>query len=207
MRNLLLKTLFFAQVAIQSTVYAQEWNGPFGVEMGLTEEQLRKKIPELKKVTDFSFVFTTAPKHFPGTSFYIALISKKSGLCSISAHSTVKSSVFGDAVREKFSFIQSSLTDKYGPPTRSFDFLRNGSLWTDPEDWMIGLIKKERILASFWTKPEDPSGKTSLPPTLSGIALEATAERISAADITIGYEFANFATCSEELKKSRTDVL
>ena len=207
MRIFIFKSLFVSQFLIHTAAVAQEWDGPFGVQMGLTEEQLRTKIPDLTRVTDFSFVFRAAPKQYPGANYYVAQISTKSGLCSISAHSLVKSSAFGDAVRNKFESIYNHLAGKYGPPTSTFDFIPSESLWTNPEHWMMGLSRGDRILASFWSKPESSGAETKLPVTLNAISVEATSERVDAADVAISYEFANFDACVEDVEKLRADIL
>ncbi len=57
---------------------------------------------------------------------------------------------------------------KYGKRTK-YDYLRSGSIWDEPKDWMMSLRQEERTLALFWSIDNG----SVLAEHVSGISLQA----------------------------------
>lgn len=128
-------------------------------------------------------------------SSYGAMFSEKTGLCRVyGVTDAIKTNGFGSAVTEKVSDIQAQLTAKYGEG-RKFDYVRAGSLWDEPQDWMMGLVKQDRSLAVFWGTEDKPVSAT-----IESIKLDATAENSSEAEIRLSYDFENMDDCVAEIK-------
>lgn len=207
MRLSLIKLLLLSQVMLLSSASAQQWDGPFGLQMGLSVSQLQDAIPDLQKIDDHFYSFRLAPKHYPGTDVYLATFSAVAGLCRVRAISFVDSSGFGSNVKTKFSNIEEAITNKYGPPTNVFNYVSPASLWSKPEDWMMSLLKEDRSLMSFWVKSEDKKNQLKLPESLSSISVETKGRSPEVADVILDYEFSNISFCVEESDQRIFDAL
>ena len=139
----------------------------------------------------------------PDFEFYSVVVTPEHGLCKLTlAGNDVATSTFGTELKNKFEDLLSALNGKYGPPSNSFDFLRAGSIWNEPRDWMMGLLRKERTLASFWG-----GRNTTLPDFLQSISITASALSTTKAFIRISYEFDNIDACMQTLKTKRNSKL
>jgi hypothetical protein len=113
------------------------------------------------------------------------IISPDKGLLKIAAFCDVPTSRYGDQVKSKFENLKAAVSSAYGDPQRNFDFLRSGSLWTEPEDWTMGLVKGERNLLSAWHPKDKPNG-------IALIMLDTKAEATNSAEVVLSYEFEGF---------------
>jgi len=177
-------------------------NGPFGFERGMTKEQIIALVGSDKVDNELSrddvIVLTTAPKPHPAFKEYYLFISPELGLLKLGATGVdINTNVFGNQVHSKFVEIQVALSAFYGkPPIVSFDRLRSGSNWRDPQDWMMGLLKEERVLTALWmsrtTHPKDFNGievGSELPNDINVIELEAVALSTTKGYLRVIYEF------------------
>jgi hypothetical protein len=140
------------------------------------------------------------PKPHEAFESYLLLIDEQLGLCKITAiGKNVSTSVYGDELKSAFGTLEEQLTVIYG---RNKKF-RSDSIWNEGNDWMMALLKKERILATFWNEEH----KSSLKDNIKGIALEAKALRPNIGFISLSYEFENINRCSENSKARKSDVL
>src|SRR5690606_15796845 len=117
-------------------------DGPFGLAKGLTLDDIQAMTGASLSVVDADqnlYSSTMAPKSNSAFERYVMVISPVVGLCQIRAIGkdiTVNS--FGSQLRSEYAGLQSSLTNIYGPP-ETLDTLIPGSIWKDPDDWMMGL--------------------------------------------------------------------
>jgi len=127
--------------------------GPFGLSAGMTKAQLNKII-KLKPSGKHTCKVSSVPKSNSAFESYILLITPKAGLCKIMAiGKTVTTSVHGTELIQVHDILSETLTKKYGSGTR-YDFLKSGSIWHEPQEWMMGLKLKERVLATSWPESE-----------------------------------------------------
>ncbi len=89
----------------------------------------------------------------------------------------------------------------YGP-SKVFDFLKYGSIWKEPNDWMMGLKQKERTLVAFW---DDETG-ADMSSTVANIMLEANATSSSSGYLSLSYEFDNAQVAFDEREASESSV-
>jgi hypothetical protein len=128
--------------------------GPFGFEPGMTREQVIRLVGQDNVVQEDShgdvLILRTAPIPHPAFERYLVIISPKNGLLKIQAIGVdISTNRFGRDIRSKFAEIRNALIGIYGSP-EDFDFLLDGSIWTDPQHWTMGLLKNERTLAADW---------------------------------------------------------
>lgn len=175
--------------------------GPFGLDMGTPLVELNKQM-KLKLVSTGGYSTPSVPKGHPYFDDYRLVVAPDQGLCKIIAYSIVIStSVYGTELVDKFSDLESALTTKYGKPEK-LDYLKSGSIWKEPRDWMIGLLKKERTLTSYW-----PHKGRELPESIQSIKLDAMAISTEGAMIALIYQFKNFKQCSDRIKSQRDSAL
>jgi hypothetical protein len=177
--------------------------GPFGFEYGMTNEHVISLVGEA--AVDPSshgdiLHLTTAPRPHPHFESYTLKIPPEVGLLDILAFGRVVSTTrYGDELKDAFIDIRNAISVTYGKP-RTYDFLRAGSIWEEPEDWMDGLLKKERTLNSFWSE-----GLT-LPNHIHVITLEAVALTTEGGMLILGYEFDGFQEYMEAQKAEDNQV-
>jgi hypothetical protein len=165
--------------------------GPFGFEMGMTRAQLKARGLTLRPMEQ-PLVFRTdrAPKSHPAFEGYLLRIDPKLGLTAVTAiGKDLKTGPTGAAVRKQFRLLQATLAARYGPP-RTYDGLQGDSRFTEPEEWMAGLVADERALAAFWGLDPDPDDPP-LADHIVRISLVAGADRAEAGFLKLTYEFEN----------------
>jgi hypothetical protein len=190
----MIRTLGTLTVALASAFAAHA--GPFGLEMGTSVADLKKQMPAISTAGSNKFITSTVPKGHEAFETYGLLATPEHGLCKIMAIGrTVVTSVYGTQLKEKFNDVSDALESKYGKPDSDgkHDFLNRGSIWNEPQDWMMALRKKERTLFRYW------SGK-NLPDNLSTVSIEATAQSTEKGYVIVYYEFSNFAACRQTTK-------
>ncbi len=194
-----MKNSMIAAVLLIATIEAKA--GPFGLDMGTPLAELNKQMT-LKLEKSGFYSTPSVPKAHPDFDDYRLIVTPVHGLCKIVAFSkSISTSIYGTELVSKFSELESALTTKYGNSKR-YDFLRQGSIWNEPRDWMMGLRKKERTLASFWT-----SENRELPDNVHTIKLEAFAIGTDKAMLNLGYEFKNSNSCIDWIKSQKDSAL
>lgn len=186
------------------------WEGPLGVKMGITLDELRNAIELKDGSSRYVWESSTSPSPHDSFETYLYTITEETGLCKFAAvGKTIRTSVFGSDLKREFTAMQTALTERYGKPYTKYDSLRRGSIWNESNDWMMALLKKERLLASFWVaEPDDKSSpKADLPNDIDMIVLEAEAEGTDSGHVVISYAFKNESTCVDLIKKSRNKSL
>ena len=181
----------------------QAYDGPFGLKMGLSRGQIEVMVGQLTKSEEGIYWAEKLPKPHSGFRQYILVIGDKEGLCKIiGMGKTIETGSFGTDLQNRFDSLEKQLKDAYGKNAR-FDFVREGSLWNRPEDWMMGLLKTERTLTSAWNASKGSVMKEGI----SGITLEATAHSADTGSVDLTYQFSNFEECIESIKAKEKSAL
>lgn len=168
-------------------------DGPFGLAMGMTKEMFNGRLTQAKTGL---YILDKPPIPHDQFESYVVKIGEKSGLCWIKGiGKSIASNGYGLQLKGAFDEFETKLDKRYGVHERT-DFLMPASIWKDPEDWMMGLVKADRFLMSAWK-----GGKTSLPNDLSAIALIAQAESSSSGYLALEYSFSNKEACDTEIKQ------
>lgn len=120
-----------------------ERKGPFGLWMGMKPEEFPG---ELKEVAPHKYSTSAPPKVHSAFERYVLEMPPKTGLSWIKAIGRdVQTNVFGTTLSGAFADMLQRLTAVYGRGEVN-DFLMPGSIWGDPQDWMVGLLKRDRHL-------------------------------------------------------------
>lgn len=173
----------------------------FGFKAGMTKEQIVAILGDkaLTKVKDDTYTFSTAPTPHSDFEDYLCFISPEKGLLKVVALSKdIETNSFGETLKDKFDQIRTGVSKAYGEG-KSFDFLQSGSIWNDPQDWMMGLLKKERNLMTYWKLNASQDHITF-------VALEAVALSQDKGYISLGYEFEGWEQYVDKKKEKQDKV-
>ena len=180
--------------------------GPFGLEAGLTKKNIEDMIgAELKPFPDSVNLYTSdkLPKQNANFGMYGLLISPKSGLCEIRAVGRdIATDSHGLALKSKFEDLNGSLSSLYGKG-KTTDVLLAGSIWKEPQDWMMGLAKNERFLSTTWRGTKE----TPLKNNIGSISIEAKANNSEQGYLYIQYLFTNHDVCKAEIEAAKKSSL
>ncbi|MFT3916139.1 MAG: hypothetical protein QM704_19275 [Anaeromyxobacteraceae bacterium] len=188
-------------VALSLLIAGPAFAGPFGFQPGLTRAQVEAKVGKIEE-TDNPRVYRTkkAPTPLRGMEGYALLISKQYGLCKVMGIGRdVETSVYGTELESAYGELKQALIKKYGAPSTSAEYLKSGSIWREPKDFMMGLKLQERQLWTAWTVLTDPE--------VDAISLEAKAIDANTGYLNLSYEFTNFTECVAEKEKVDSDAL
>ena len=180
--------------------------GPFGLEAGLTQKNIEDMIgAKLKPLPDSVNLYTSdkLPKQNADFEMYGLLISPKAGLCQIRAvGKNIDTDSYGLALKSRFEDLSSSLSSLYGK-AETTDLLLAGSIWKEPQDWMMGLNKKERFLSATWKGTKE----TPLKNNIGAISIEARANSSAQGYVYLQHTFTNDDVCQAEIEGAKKSSL
>jgi hypothetical protein len=194
----------FSAVAIaliSSSLLAQPASGPFGLHRGMTKEEVIQIVGKdaVKEVKGDRLKLRTVPKPHRAFEFYSLSFSPKDGLLQIiGVGNDIRTNGFGESVHDSFMEMRDAISNTYGQPEFNLDYLKQGSIWRESEDWMIGLVKKERELSAAWSK--------HLPSRIRGIVLEAKGLSAERGFLELTYEFDGWDEYVDSLKNKENSV-
>ena len=184
---------FFVTLAATNSTEASfskdHQDGPFGIELGAPLENYVEG--DIHNGTDgYSVV---PPKKSTLFEHYTVFGHSEVGVCIVQAITEpIDNDEYGSATRSKFSSVVEILTRKYGTPSSTFDDLRAGSIWDEPNEWMRSLEQKNRTLTAIWISTGDDALTES---SLQGIALTAVGLSRTAGVLRLAYESTYRAQC------------
>ncbi len=185
-----------APIALASTSPSPETSGaPFGLHRGMTQDQVIRIVGEgsVEAALDDTMLFRVVPKPHPAFESYALMFSPKNGLLkTVAIGKDIRTNGFGGAVHTSFIEIQNVIAETYGQPDIKVDYLMAGSNWRDHKDWMTGLFKEERTLATAWL----PSREWGY-----GIVLAARALSSDMGRLELAYEFDGWEQYLDAVKK------
>jgi len=176
--------------------------GPFGLEMGMTLEQI-ESLTGVKPVSlDNSTYNISVPKPHSMFEQYVARISPTLGLYWIKAVGhDISTSGYGSEVRSAFNDLRRSLETTYGP-SKIYDVLLPKSIWDEPGDWMMGFVVKERYLIASWTKEDG----AKLPDYIKDIAIGVSVKSKTMGWVGLDYSFSNMDEAEAQAKAAESSV-
>lgn len=170
--------------------------GPFGLEMGWTKQDLIENNVEIL-VDDGNSLMVEPPSPHSSFDAYLLSINSEYGLYSIFAISdSISTSENGRQFLSEYNHIKEQLISSYGDPTKDINFLSYGSIWDEPQDFMMSLITQDRLLGCIWELDEDNGNMT--------VSLIPRAESLSSGYLAIIYRSSNYdeIQASEEAKEA-----
>ncbi len=147
------------------------------------------------KPTEIAGVYrcATLPKPHSAFEFYAVKSTPETGICWVKGIGTdIDTNAAGSSIRSKVDELGEQIALTYGKSEHD-DWLMPGSIWSDYEDWMMGLLKDERIYAYKWSDPAKNA--------LVLVYLSASASNSTTAYPVVEFSFSNKAKCDELIKK------
>lgn len=174
---------------------------PFGLSLGMKLQDFSEF--NLIEIGSFKYRLDTPPKSHPAFDFYVLQIAPISGLSWIKAiGKDISTNGFGNSINIAFLEMEGKLKNTYGKFERT-DLLLPGSIWDEPQDWMMGLVKGERMLASYWGQKTG----SKLTDAIDSVLLLANGENSDSGFIAIEYTLKNHSTASQEIASLQDDAL
>lgn len=173
--------------------------GPFGLKMGMKLNEIDTKA---KKIAPGKY-FVSVPNQHSAFEKYVVQVAPQTGLCYIKAiGKDIATSAYGVELKSEFYDMKEKLDKTYGKG-KATDRLMYDSIWDEPNEWMMGLIKKERLLFVIW---ENSSGK-NVKGNIKNIAMAAQPSSRSKGYIAIDYTFSNNDKCEQEISSQEDSAL
>ena len=181
-------TFYLASVLFPIFIFA----GPFGFDIG-------NKLSDYPNVeftkTDKAswYIAENVPTPNKLMTVYAVRATENSGICFIKAMSkTIKTSKYGTELNTQYENVRKSLANKYKFDFREekTNFLMSGSLWDDPQYYMMGLLKEERFKFSKFVA-KDSANK------IQSIFLGQNAESTESGYLALEYSGKNEQDCDD----------
>ncbi|TYB85519.1 hypothetical protein [Oceaniovalibus sp. ACAM 378] len=170
----------------------------FGIEMGTSISNLEVK----SEIGNGKFEVVAPVTHSEFES-YLVNSADSTGVCMVTGiGGRYGNDSYGLNVLASFDKLDAALSKKYGK-YEDLDFIRNGALWRDSDEWVMAIRQNERVKQSVWS---NETGST-LPDDITEILLTIRAMSHDTAWIHIQYRFANSSACEAALSKAGDDAL
>ena len=205
MKKLIAVAIIFVILNIPGVSFA---DGPFGLTMGMTYNQIKKIDKDIMKLNIRLFYsIKTVPKPHPAFESYIVQISPTTGLSAVKGiGKNIKTSVYGLDIRNAFEDMNKALCSKYGQG-KTIDRLRYGSIWNEPKDFTMSLVTKERLLVSLWGTINGKIYSKHLPNNISKMSLSTKMTKRNVGYIILSYLFDNEIDVENELDAKNNQSL
>ena len=162
-------------------------NEAFGFREGMSLTEIKEKFGSDKVSSIGNDIYQVELNNRLVEIAYAVMYEGK--MCKLKVHTHVEiTNIYGDSLKEKYQKFHDNISSKYGT-AEDLNFLRSGSIWKEPEDYTMSLLKEERVLNSYWNK-EDMS-----------VLLTVTMYSKEKFDLGVGYEFKDFKKYVEAKKK------
>lgn len=173
------------------------YGAPFGLKMGMSIDQID---PDAIEAKPGIYIVTKVPKPHSAFDRYVVRVGPETGLFWIKAlGGNLDTDSFGIDLRFQFYKMKEKLEKVYGECVIR-DELFHGSIWNDPNDFMMSLLKGERILACLWDQPKGEDDIESL-------TLLAKALKTDIGYIAIEYSLKNMKEGESEISALEDGVL
>ncbi len=170
----------------------------------MTLEELQQQGTFTPTAQKFTYKSKTLASGHPDFESYLAILTPEHGLCKLVAQGkNIDSNAYGTELEGRYKDLLAAVKLKYGAPAREFNFIAGGSIWREPRDWMMSLLKTERKLIAFWALPENKN----LPDSINVINVKAVALSQSMGYLVLGYEFDNSDQCLDMISAKKNSNL
>ena len=137
-------------VGIAFILCSLAFSQPFGIKFGMSMEELKTVATIIKEVEDGFFIINPQKKSNYFKEYAVS-ITQKYGVIAITAlGNEIENDEYGITIKSEAEKVVKQLTDVYGKPYLVLDELKEGSIWTEPRDWLTSVRKKERDYVYYW---------------------------------------------------------
>lgn len=166
--------------------------GPFGLEMGMS---LKEIDANAKQVAPGKYVTTKVPKPHSAFDRYVVQVGKKNGLSWIKGiGKNISTNGYGLAPLNAFDIMDEKLTNQYKTGEKT-NFIVSGGIWSEPQYFMMSLLKNERFFMKIW-KTEHGS---ELKNNIKKVGLLIIPQSQSVGHLALEYYFSNGDACNKEI--------
>ena len=181
-------------VILSLFIVSNAFSGPFGIEFGMTLEQIRQISTTTPENIGDNFYVITPPNTHELFELYAVQIHPTFGVYFIKAISrSISTNGHGTELIARFNNLVSNIERIYGNYLR-IDRLNPESIFNRSQDFMYTLSRGDRELAVFWHREEG----SRLPDDISEIIIGAEARNTSNGFIVIEYYSINYEDIEEE---------
>lgn len=172
-------------------------SAPFGIEFYTPIESLNV----IQELGQGAYIVAPATPH-PLFETFVVRATPSLGVVWIKGITpAIENDNFGSDTRAMVDRLAEQLTQKYGAGERT-DLLLNGSIWSEPQDWMSSLNNRERFYHVEWKAP-----RSRLPDNLQSIFMGATPFENFGASIVVEYASRRSEEADAELERGMADFL
>jgi len=162
--------------------------GPFGFDLSTAPDTRH-----CKKLADRPLYYKceTAPRLHSDFEYVVIKYHPEIGLCMLKGVGrNVDTNLFGSDLKIRLEKISNQVSSIYGEPSEVVDFLFPGSIWDEPEDYMMSLVEGERLTFTTWdVDPEVHS--------FNKVGVMQSALRRDTGYVSIEYYFPKNDDCNE----------
>lgn len=170
---------------------AQSGDGPFGYDIG----QGVDNYPDCKPADTLGMYVCSAPgKPHPEMEAYYVQAFPHTGVCFIKGVGKDISDIgMGTRTKKSIDDIAEQLASVYGTDYEKMDILLPSSIWDDYDDWMMGVLRGDRVYMYNWT-----SGSGYVPKKkIANIYMSASATSSTTGYVSIEFYGENEPLCAE----------
>jgi hypothetical protein len=177
--------------------------GPFGLDMGMTREQIeRASGAPLEQITDGLYLATKLPDMHQDFPTYLLVLHPALGLCEIAAQgSGVFTPPTGEGLKALFNDVELQLKGIHGT-NKKYDTTLGRNTPSVSTDWMQALFERERVLVAIWAAEL----QSTLKDNIQAVRLEARATGINTGYLALEYFFSNLPACQEASQARKTPL-
>ena len=169
--------------------------GPFGFEMG--NKPSNYQCSEMAEANMYRCA--SAPKGHPDFEAYVLQATSVHGICWIKAvGKNISDNGYGTSTKRQVDGFVDAIKRSYGEDVEKTDFLLSSSIWNEPDEFLMGIVKRERIYTYHWKSTSDAS--------IGEIYLAAKAVRSDTGYTALEYYGSDYEACSKYSEDQVNDV-
>jgi hypothetical protein len=181
-------------VVLSLFVVTEAFSGPFGIDFGMSFEQVRKTSKTAPENIRDDWYIITPPNTHELFEVYLIQIHPVYGVYFIKAISrNISTNGHGTELIGHFNNLVSNIEKTYGKYLKR-DRLNSESIFKESQYFMYTLSRGDRELVAFWDRDEG----SRMPDDLSAIIMYAEAKNSSVGYIVIEYSSINYEKIEEE---------
>ncbi len=175
--------------------------GPFGFDIGKNLDHYPRATFTKMENSNVKYRVENPPTPNKSMELYVVYETEESGICFIKGMSVnITTSAYGTSLITKYNSVADAVDSKYGATYKKevTDFLSYGSIWDEPNDYMMSLLKGERYAYISW-KAKDKANP------IESIYLAQAALDTETGYFSIEYYGNNKEICDAEENKSDSE--
>ena len=171
--------------------------------MGQSLSDLQKNGLEPTQIENNLGYYSVSPKYtHPEFERYLVRIDEDEGVFFIKGiGKDISDNGYGTSTKARFDKLRKSIEGTYGK-SELLSVLFPNSIWDEPEDWMMGLRKSERLHLAYWEKKDG----ATFPGEIGEIYLSANATSSSNGYLALEYYGKKHEELSEKANQLAAQV-